>query len=376
MRLATYEVVSGDNLSTIGAQLGISWRQIAALNGIEKPYQIYPNDELLLPVVESEVSFGAVRYVTVDGKGDGLSWESGMGSVAAAVQSLPSNGFGSQRRREGTVITTSGIFDETEPIEANYGLTFLGAGSGDLGTVIRRAHDGPLFKTTFGDWNHHLIFRGLRLDGNKANFPAVADLLQLGPGGFSTALYDVLLKNASGHGVSLTHAVNLYLYNCSGAGCDAGWLRLNLYQSANLANLGIYGAQVDDCGPAVIHIEDRSDGDANNIMVYGLETEATRPGVHESVIRVDTIGGASPTWLTIDGVSAWRSGQAGKGDAVCLRTGTGTTPRWAFRNVHGSGYARAFKDETNGAESVGKWPNHLVHAVYSTGESDIGPSDA
>ena len=303
-----------------------------------------------------------IRYVTVGGDGDGLSWATAMGSVAVAVQSLPTVGAGGQLRHEGVVNVAGGEIDETEPVEFNSGLTFNGVGtSKQTGTVIRRCHDGPLFESTFDDWNHHLIMRDIRLDGNKVTYPAVANLIELRNGGFNTALYNVMFQNATGFGITLGQAVNFYLYNCSGAGCDAGWLRLNLHQTANLANLGIYGAQVDDCGPAVIHIEDRSGGDANNVMVYGLETEATQPGIHESVIRIDTVDSNNPLYVTVDGISAWRSGSAGEGEAVCYRTGTGSTPRWTFRQVHGSGYGLAFRDETLDVESSG---NHLVQAIW------------
>lgn len=45
----TYTVVSGDNLSAIGAKLGIDWRAIASVNGIGAPWTIYPGQVLHLP---------------------------------------------------------------------------------------------------------------------------------------------------------------------------------------------------------------------------------------------------------------------------------------------------------------------------------------
>lgn len=45
----TYTVVSGDSLSKIGAELGINWQEIAALNGIGDPYIIYAGQVLALP---------------------------------------------------------------------------------------------------------------------------------------------------------------------------------------------------------------------------------------------------------------------------------------------------------------------------------------
>lgn len=45
----TYTVASGNTLSGIGAIVGIDWHSIAALNGINPPYTIYPNQVLQLP---------------------------------------------------------------------------------------------------------------------------------------------------------------------------------------------------------------------------------------------------------------------------------------------------------------------------------------
>jgi LysM repeat protein len=44
-----YTVKSGDNLSSIGAKLGVSWTSIANANGIKPPYRIYPNQVLEVP---------------------------------------------------------------------------------------------------------------------------------------------------------------------------------------------------------------------------------------------------------------------------------------------------------------------------------------
>lgn len=46
---ATYQVVSGDTLSGIGAKTGKNWQAIATHNGIGAPYTIYPGQVLKLP---------------------------------------------------------------------------------------------------------------------------------------------------------------------------------------------------------------------------------------------------------------------------------------------------------------------------------------
>ena len=44
----TYTVKSGDTLSGIGAELGVSWKDIANKNGIKSPYTIYPGQRLVI----------------------------------------------------------------------------------------------------------------------------------------------------------------------------------------------------------------------------------------------------------------------------------------------------------------------------------------
>jgi LysM repeat protein len=45
----SYKVVNGDSLSAIGAKLGVDWKAIAAINGINSPYTIYAGETLQLP---------------------------------------------------------------------------------------------------------------------------------------------------------------------------------------------------------------------------------------------------------------------------------------------------------------------------------------
>ncbi len=326
-----------------------------------------------------------IRYVTVDGDdaNDGKTWDSSLLTVATAVDSLPAVGSGKQRRHAGKVNIGAGLFDENRKIEYNSNLNIVGVGTGGTargdsqgGTMIRRAHDGDLFgpSAEFTDWGHHLRMSSLTLHGNRTNFPEPADLVRLPPPGFNTAFRDVMFTQSSRYAVRVTYnAVNLYFYNCTGSVLE-GFLHFTLKPSANLCNVALFGTQLDNCGPYPIHIVNDTYGDANNVMIYGLETEATRPGQHDSVINVETLPGAgNPVWLTVDGVSAFRARSIGKGDTVLAATGDGTKrPRWAMRNIHGSGYKRAFHDLRTGAGSVSPLRNHLTQAVYPAGESEIG----
>ena len=49
-----YTVRSGDNLSAIGARMGIVWTSIASMNGLRAPYLIYPGQRLVVKYITSE----------------------------------------------------------------------------------------------------------------------------------------------------------------------------------------------------------------------------------------------------------------------------------------------------------------------------------
>lgn len=68
-----YVVRRGDNLSTIGARLGVRWTVIANLNGLRSPYTIYPGQNLKVNNTTAVTGkTGATRTVTVR-SGDSLS---------------------------------------------------------------------------------------------------------------------------------------------------------------------------------------------------------------------------------------------------------------------------------------------------------------
>jgi len=50
----TYEVQSGDTLSSIGAKLEVSWKKIAEVNNLSAPYDLKVGDKLIIPPKESE----------------------------------------------------------------------------------------------------------------------------------------------------------------------------------------------------------------------------------------------------------------------------------------------------------------------------------
>lgn len=47
--VTTYTVAAGDSLTTIGEQFGLSWLDLAQVNGISWPYWVYPGQKLIIP---------------------------------------------------------------------------------------------------------------------------------------------------------------------------------------------------------------------------------------------------------------------------------------------------------------------------------------
>ena len=69
----TYTVKKNDNLSSIGAALGIDWKNIAATNGIVSPYTIFPGQVLKVygGTMSQNVTAGGATYMVV--KNDNLT---------------------------------------------------------------------------------------------------------------------------------------------------------------------------------------------------------------------------------------------------------------------------------------------------------------
>ncbi len=294
-----------------------------------------------------------VRYVAEcgDDSSDGVSWESPMRSVAAAVQSLPEAGGSRQRRHYGRVEIGDGLFDEVGPIEANQNISYVGRGLGTTdgeGTVIRSVADSHLFapSSEFDDYAHNVVFKDLVLDGNKAEHPGPYDLVRLYRGGFGCAMYNVSFRNAPRYGLKLLDgAVNFVGYNLTGLRCEEAFFHLNLVWRANLTNIAFYGTQVDNCGAAPFLFRNEASGDANTVLISGLETEATVAGQHHTVIETDSEGANNPIWFTIENVVAFIAGVHAQDAVSVVHETSPVRSRYVLINVHGSGYPKAFQSE-------------------------------
>ena len=74
----TYTVKSGDCLSVIGANVGVSWTSIANANGIYSPYTIYPGQVLKIPAGDNPRTYTVKSgdCLSVIGAKVGVSWTS------------------------------------------------------------------------------------------------------------------------------------------------------------------------------------------------------------------------------------------------------------------------------------------------------------
>ncbi len=300
-----------------------------------------------------------IRHVSLWGSDawDGLSWETAKRSVFAAVDSLPTEIVAGATIHTGKVVIGRGEFVETElPIEASTGLVFEGQGT--RATVIRQGASNHLFAPTpdyMPNWGHELIFRDLRVRGDKISFPGDFDLIRLQRGGFNTALYNVYLRDAPRWGLHISaQATNVYLYNCSASNCEEAAIRFDIAPSTNVSNLGIYGFQVDNSGFAPIHIVSEQNGGVTVINITGVEAEDLLGDTHDAVIRYDRISGDNATNFSINGVSAFKSIAMGqRGTAVIHDVNPSRRGKWMLTNIHGSQYDQAFQREFDGANSGG-----------------------
>ena len=262
----------------------------------------------------------AQQYVTTDGSdsNNGLSWATAKATVKAAVLALPTLGSAGSLRHAGSVTIGAGTFTEAGDIELNADLVIQGQGTSNNGTIIQLADNAnqPLFQPSaaFVDWSHHIVFRSVKLEGNKANQTGSHSLVRIFRGGFNTAFYDVFFRGASGAGLEVVdNAVNLYITNCSGAHCDGPFFKINMPASANMTTVAMYGIQVDDCGESAIQIDDASNGDAKTFYISGAEFEAIGPDKanrHHYIINYNRTGG-NPSLFIVDGLNAYHDSANG-----------------------------------------------------------------
>lgn len=100
--VTSYIVKSGDNLSKIGKDLGVNWKEIAELNGIHSPYIIYKGQNLKIPTASnSQVTLKANEEICREvwrglwGKGGNRMYKlTQAGYDATLIQSMVNKGIG------------------------------------------------------------------------------------------------------------------------------------------------------------------------------------------------------------------------------------------------------------------------------------------
>lgn len=97
-----YIVKTGDSLSKIGANLGVSWSEIAKANNIKPPYTIYPGKSLEIPAagVSGPQPYKGQPLTPIVNNGGAVTGaiitspqNSGSGSVATNIISMSINGI-------------------------------------------------------------------------------------------------------------------------------------------------------------------------------------------------------------------------------------------------------------------------------------------
>lgn len=138
---ATYTVVSNDSLSVIGQKLGIDWHGIAALNGLNPPYTIYPGQVLHLtaaaaPAPQSGGTYTVVANDTLSGiaKRYGTNWQ-----TLQALNGLPDP----NKINVGQVLRVPGAgaaapAARTYTVQANDNLSAIGAKFGESWQTLQR----------------------------------------------------------------------------------------------------------------------------------------------------------------------------------------------------------------------------------------------
>ena len=306
-----------------------------------------------------------VRYVAVSGDdlNDGLSWATAKRTGYAAVTALPTKTADGADSHIGKVCFGGGRFDETQTWPINTGLTLEGVGPAIWygGTEIVRQHEGPMIAPddTFGGYAHSVIISRMAFDGNNVWQSGIADLIVLRRGGVNTRLSDVLLRSATGAGLSVGSPLNLQFDNVCASRCDGGALRIESAGNPSLSSFVWYGGQVDNCGPHAVTIDDQTTSvlpDNATFSFRDLKFESEDDTHHLSCIRLVPDSSRSPI-IRVDNVQ--RSTvypPPTTPTSLCLEAdGSGLAGRWLIGPATvDNAYAEIFRSDKKNTDSGGR----------------------
>ena len=300
------------------------------------------------------------RYVTKGGSdsNDGLTWETAFLTVAAAIADLPTRGTGGTLAHNGTIHIGPGSFTESNPLEVNNGISFIGSGvqipegGTEPATTILGSNNYHLFAPTgvYTDFSFAVLFDTLRLDGT--GIVGAFDLLQLRKGGFNCRVDNVTFRDSPRDGVRfIENAITAMVIGCT-------WVRITgacVYFECNggLGDLQIIHSEADDIG-SFLFVEHTSAGQGNTVGVFGLKAESDSDGEQFNVIHLKprTAGGGDPVYMDIQDVVAAQTGPGDGGYAICFEESqAGSASVWALRNLNGQSYQYAFASDKTGQTS-------------------------
>lgn len=311
----------------------------------------------------TDPDIGEIRYVALSGSdaNTGKSWTSAKRTVAAAAADLETiNG-----EIHGTIYVAAGNFIETQPIIASNTMRLFGQGPDS--TRIELGHDGHLidWHVNYTESAHFTIISDLQLHGGGRVGPY--DLLRIREGGYNTAVYNTWFTGAPRYGCLVDrNSFNFYMFNCSGDDCVSGFLRLQLYEFANLCQLGLIGTQIDRCGTYPLQFIDSGPG-SNTVFIQGLETETHTIGdtQHMAVVYYEPVAGSNGIRFNVDSATVYKAGGGGT-SAIYEAAGAGGASSWDVRHLALDGYPLQFKsDKTNTTVAKQKF-------VVNTDETRVG----
>jgi hypothetical protein len=350
---------------------------------------IRPLSSLLLCIIAScacpawaqtaaQMAGTSMRYVSMAGSdsSDGSSWLSAMKTVAAAVNSLPTNA--SPGFHYGTIYIAPGTFVETAtPIEMNAHLHLICTSAGNVGgwqgqgSVIQLANgrNTSLFSYTSdfaaaNGYAHYVQVDNCTFDGNSTNNSlSTAGLIQIHNGGYANSFHNVTFENANGYALYLdNHAVNFTCYSCSFGSNNGGALHIDDRFGGNVVSF--IDTQIDNSGTDPILIEqEASDVGASNLFTFiNLKTEAfTGSTAHRHIINFKprTAPYGNPANISILGLTAINT--IGTGDSVLYESnGLGIAANWEITGLNSINYPKAFKSDKTGQLSAGSSIKSLI----------------
>jgi len=265
----------------------------------------------------------------------------------------------------GEVVLKGGIMAETSPIIINRAVTMGGIGSAlggfDNGTTVKRNHTGALieYDPGFTDWEHMVVLKNMKLDGNKTGQPTVATILRMLKPGFNTQLLNIRFDASSDWGYEIDQGANsLTTVTCGFSSCDGGAMKFES-RGASGSTFGfnvvaIEGdTQIDNCGanPILIDVNGSAAGQFRNLFYFGLcEFETSSTSQHNDLFIVDSESTNPLVKVLIEGIVTIDSSN-GSGKRAMVST-TNSSAFWCGFSSLSNEHSYHYEDVSNNSRDV------------------------